>query len=246
MGQSNKIIQSCILFTVFFIGPVLTTSQGALDNTREEVSTDEREEISGKFMERSREYHSITATVYQEKQLPLLDEEINITGIVTIKKPDLLRWDIAKPEKSITVVDGREMTVYYPDVNEAQVCNLSGNLAARSTMRFFSTVLSGSMSKMERTFTVDIFRKGSEISFKLIPKSRMVRRYISSIFIYYDEETGLPLGFETYTPKGGKTVTRLTNVRVNPEIEPGTFEIKLPEDVWIINSTENGEEEVWE
>ncbi|HJW85980.1 MAG TPA: hypothetical protein VJ440_05035, partial [Candidatus Brocadiaceae bacterium] len=41
---------------------------------------------------------------------------------------------------------------------------------------------------------------------KLTPLSKMVGKYLSSIIIYYDGDTGLPHGFEMITPKSDKTV----------------------------------------
>lgn len=234
-----------LFYTALFICLVFSTTVEALNNIAQKVSSTERQEIFEKFKELTKDYHSITATVHQEKQLLLLGEKVHIDGFVTMKKPNMLRWDIVKPAKSITVIDGKEMTVYHPEVKEAQVYTLSGNLIARNTMRFFSAALSGSLSELEKSFTINMFREDKKIVLKLIPLSRMARRYLSAIFIYYEEETGLPLGFEMTTPKGDKTVTRLSNLTVNPEIKPGTFKIELPEDVWITNSVED-DEDIWE
>lgn len=231
-------INNRLFYTVLFMCLVFSTSVDA-NNIAQEVSSAERQKILEKIMELTKDYHSITATVHQEKQLSLLGEKIQVDGVVTLKKPNMLRWDIVKPYKSITVVDGKEMTVYYPDIKEAQIYALSGNLIARNTMRFFTTTLSGSLSEMGKEFAVSMYRKEGEIILKLIPLSKIVGRYLSEIFIYYDEETGLPLGFEMSTPKGDKTVTRLSNITVNPEIKTENFKIKLPDGVWITNRLED-------
>ena len=38
-----------------------------------------------------------------------------------------------------------------------------------------------------------------------------------------------------FTPKGDKIMTRLSEVKINPEISADTFTIKLPADVLITN-----------
>lgn len=88
-----------------------------------------------------------------------------------------------------------------------------------------------------------MFRRDSEIVFKLVPLSKIVGRYVSSLLIYYDEKTGVPQGFETITPKGEKTITRLSNIKINPEIEKDLFKLKLPEDVCITNNQEQQQDE---
>ena len=50
---------------------------------------------------------------------------------------------MVSPGKSITVIDGEEMTVYYPESKEAQMYSLSDNMTARNTMKFFSTTMWG-------------------------------------------------------------------------------------------------------
>jgi outer membrane lipoprotein-sorting protein len=71
----------------------------------------------------------------------------------------------------------------------------------------------------------------------------MVARYLSSIIILYNEKTGLPEVFEVTTPKGDRTVTKLTDIKVNPELTPDNFTIKLPSDVQIKNKKNNFDDE---
>ncbi|OOP57174.1 MAG: hypothetical protein AYP45_05170 [Candidatus Brocadia carolinensis] len=173
----------------------------------------------------------------------MLKEKVCVNGSVLMKKPNMFRWDMVKPDKSIMVIDGEMMTIYHPDIKEAQIFNLSGNLIASNTVKFFTTTLWGSLSEMEKKFSVTMFRRNSEIVFKLVPLSKIVGRYVSSLLIYYDEKTGVPQGFETITPKGEKTITRLSNIKINPEIEKDLFKLKLPEDVCITNNQEQQQDE---
>lgn len=69
MRQSNKITNNCIIFAVLFIGLVLPFPIDTVNSTVKKVSPAERQEIFKKFMELTKGYHSITATVHQEKQL---------------------------------------------------------------------------------------------------------------------------------------------------------------------------------
>jgi outer membrane lipoprotein-sorting protein len=66
----------------------------------------------------------------------------------------------------------------------------------------------------------------------------MLSRYLSAVFIYYDEGTGMPRSFRVTTPKGDETLTKLSNMRLNPALSPETFRLQLPGDVWITNRTE--------
>lgn len=233
-----KITNSCLFYVALLIGFSLSASIEASSYIEQEVSSADKQRIFERLTELSKDTDSITATINQEKQLSLLKEKICIDGTVIMKKPNMFRWDIVEPDKSIIAVDGETMTVYHPEIKEAQVYNLIGNLIARNTMRFLTITMWGSLNEIEKNFTFNILRKEDEIIFKLAPISKMISRYVSSIIIHYEEKTGFPRGFEITTPKGDKTVTRLSNIKINPEIKTGTFKIKLPEDVRITNNFE--------
>lgn len=241
MGTAEKC--TLVFYVTLFISLLVLTPLHAASDTPEEISSADRQKIVSKLKELEKETQTIAATITQEKQLFLLKEKVCVNGSVLMKKPNMFRWDMVKPDKSIMVIDGKVMTIYHPDVKEAQIFNLSGNLIASNTVKFFTTTLWGSLSEMEKKFSVTMFRRNSEIVFKLVPLSKIVGRYVSSLLIYYDEKTGVPQGFETITPKGEKTITRLSNIKINPEIEKDLFKLKLPEDVCITNNQEQQQDE---
>jgi outer membrane lipoprotein-sorting protein len=202
------------------------------------VSAAEKQKLFERFSLLRRDIRAIHASVVQEKRSPSLKKKVVVKGSVTLARPNMLRWDVVKPERSITAIDGETMVVYHPAVREAQVYVMSENIIARNTMTFFSSVMSGDMGEMEARFRVEVFSNGSEVEIRLAPKSRMIALYLSGVVIHMDEKTALPTGFEVTTPRGDRTVTRLSNIKVNPEIRPGLFQLKLPSDVMITNRVE--------
>ncbi len=213
-------------------------AKGMASNSLQEVSASERNNIIERFSSIHKDMHSIFASVRQVKQLAALKKKVVVEGTVLMAKPNMLRWNVSRPERSVTVIDGENMTVYHPDLKEAQVYALSDNLIARNAMGFFSTAMSGNLAEMEDRFKVSVFRNDGEVIFKLVPASRIVGRYIAAVIIRYDERTALPKGFEMSTPKGDKTITNLSNIKINPEVNSDTFQLKMPNDVWITNRVE--------
>lgn len=236
--MKTKILNSYLFYLAVFICCVFSPSSNASTHDVQEVTVADKQRIFEKLRELTKDINSIAATVNQEKQLSLLKEKICIEGTVVMKKPNMFRWDITKPDTSVIAIDGETMAVYHPEIKEAQVYNLIGNLVARNTMRFLTLTMWGSSTEIEKNFTMSILRKEDEIILQLEPTSKMINKHLSSIVIYYDEKTGFPRSFEIITPKGDKTITKLSNIRINPEIKTGTFKIKLPEDVRITNNPE--------
>ena len=226
-----------VLLTVLCL--VCPSHTYASDDSLQVIAGDEQQKIFEKIKTLQRDIHSLHAHVSQEKQLTILKKKLHVEGTVMIAKPNQLRWDVVKPERSITAIDGETITVYHPDKKEAQIRSLSESLIANNTMSFFMAAMNGSLQEIDKNFTVQIFRKDGEIIFKLTPLSSMVGKYLSAVTIHYDEASGLPRGFEMLTPKGDKTITRLTNIKTNPGLKPETFKIKLPDDVWITNKFEH-------
>ena len=138
---------------------IFPTTIYALSDDGQEVSPADKQKIFEKLKELSKDTYAIIATVNQEKQLVMLKEKISVDGTVTMQKPNMFRWEMVRPAKSITVIDGEEMTVYTPESKEAQVYSLSDNTMARTTMKFFSTTMWGSTTEMEKRFAVKTFRK---------------------------------------------------------------------------------------
>lgn len=231
-------ISRYLFAALFFISFTYSVPASASNNDLQEISASERQKIMGKMKSLQKDIHSISASVVQEKQLSVLKKKVTIEGTVTMAKPNMLRWDITKPEKSLTVIDGETMTVYHPEVKEAQIYDVSENFVARNTMIFFATAMGGDLNEMEKKFTVNVFRKDEDIIFKLVPLSQIAGRYLSAVMIYYDERSGLPKGFDITTPKGDRTIIKLSNIKINPELKSDAFRIKLSPDVWVTNKSE--------
>ena len=185
-----------------------------------------------------KDIHSLSATIHQEKHHAILKDAIYVEGRIFLEKPGLLRWEASAPERSVTVVDSSMLTVYYPDMKEAEQYKLSEHFLAKNTMGFLSSVMWGSLEELEKKFSLNISRSSGQIVFMLRPLSGIVQRYLSSVRIAYDENTGLPLSFEVVTPRGDRTRTTLTDTKVNPVLGPETFHIRLPDDVLITNNLE--------
>jgi len=233
-----KNISVCIFFAILSIGVVLLIPGDVLSETLSGEPSEIKQDVFERFLGLAQNNHSIIAKIHQEKHISLLGKKVDVYGTLSMKKPNMLRWDIDLPDKSIIVIDGKEMIVYHPEIREAQIYSISGNFTARNTMRFFSEILSGSLDEMKQRFIIDISRSEEGISFHLEPKSRMAKRYLSHIVIYYKEDSSIPSGIGMVIPNGDKVLTKLSDVKMNPEISDDTFTIDLPDDVLITNRIE--------
>jgi outer membrane lipoprotein carrier protein len=235
MSKNTRISFTLIsLLLLFFIVPA-PAEAAAYGSSR--TQRDERRDSAFETIKAlQKDIHALSATIHQEKKHAILKDTIYVKGKIFLEKPGLLRWEASAPERSITVVDGTMLTVYYPDMKEAEQYKLSEHFLARNTMGFLSSVMWGSLEELEKQFSLNINGTSGKIVFMLRPLSGIVQRYLSSVRIIYDRRTGLPLSFEVVTPRGDRTLTILTDVKVNPVLEKELFHIRLPKDVLITNN----------
>ncbi len=230
----NSIAVHSILSFLF----VLVTAAAVSGSSSHRTASIDKSEILDNIRDSHRNTNSIKATVYQEKHLRALNKPVHVKGTVILKKPGMLRWEAFTPEKSITVINRKTITRYYPDSREADIRSLSDNFIARNTMTFFSSVMWGALEKMDKRFKVDISGEEGILTVTLTPLSKMVSKYLSSIIIFYNEKNGMPQGFEVSTPAGDRTVTRLEDVEMDPVISDDTFRLKLSPNVVVNDFTE--------
>src|SRR3989338_10012423 len=70
------------------------------------LTSEEMAEAIGRLKDSQKNIDAISASVSQTKKNPLLKEEITTEGTIVLKKPNLLHWDIARPERLTTIADG--------------------------------------------------------------------------------------------------------------------------------------------
>ncbi len=191
------------------------------------LSGAEREEAFRRLKERQNELKSVRVSVVQRRTHPLLAAEAVTEGTLLFKKPNLLRFELDKPEKTIIVLDGETMTIYHPERKEAERRDLRGDFATRAAAEFFATGMSLSLAELEKRFQVDMFREDRHVVLRLTPRSKWLARAIASISIYQDEGDAVPRRIVVRGSKGDRTETLLSSVMLNPPVRDDAFALRF-------------------
>lgn len=186
---------------------------------------------------------TLVAYVRQKKVIPLLVQDINTEGKILLKKPNLLRWEIQRPEELLVVIDGKVLWQYRPQAEEATKLILSQNTAARYTMElFFSTMnLSLDGDGLSKRFSVAVYMVSDSTVISLKPKSIIAGKYLNHILIWINTREGTPEKFEVEGRKGSVTITEFSDVKVNKEVKDDAFKFLPPKGVRVI-AMDDGEE----
>jgi len=179
---------------------------------------------------------SASAGMRQTKTNPLLKKPLVSEGTVLLKKPNLLRMEVKRPEHTLTVVDGKVMWVYRPDAKEAQKYVLSEQLMANQAVKFFSSAMNISLEELGKKFKVEMFEDAGVYVLDLAPSSGMAAKFLSKIRIYFKDGAPLPFRHEVIGKKGNLTVMEFSDTVLNPTTAPDAFTFTLPKDARITNT----------
>ncbi len=170
---------------------------------------------------------SMTGRTIQKKTSPLLEGVVRTEGRIWTARPSFLRWEIEKPERLVIVADADAMTVYRPKAREATRRLLANDMSARYVMDFFSSGMKLSMEGLSKRFSVAVYSQAASTVVELRPKSRIAGRFLKKAVIAYGKD-GIPIWFEVENANGALTLTELSEVAVNRDLQPAIFKLELP------------------
>ena len=107
----------------------------------------------------------------------VIDEEPLVSeGTVSIERPERFRQEIVRPRRSLTVVNSKDLWIYFPDAREVQHVDLTKGVkgkagtSAESIMPWLTFDLAG----LEKTFKVEAWLEDPPewATLKLVPEDR--------------------------------------------------------------------------
>jgi len=142
------------------------------------------------------------------------------SGALRVKKPGMMRWDYEKPTPKTIAVKGSRLVQYEPEEHQAYVDEKFDASAMSAAVTFL-------LGKGDLAREFDL-ATGEDGTLVLRPKQPDPR--VETIAL-----TVGPSGEVTATRvtdgAGNVNEVKLTNVRRNPGLAEGAFEVKLPKDV---------------
>ena len=192
-----------------------------------EIRGEERIQLLERLRERQRKVQAVRATVAQRKRHPLLTEEAVSEGTLLFQRPDRLRWEVAKPERTIILIDRQTLLTYRPERKEAERRDLRQDFASRAAVEFLTAAMDLALDDLEKRFRVDLFREQDRTLLVLTPRSRLVAEALTSIAISLSDEDAVPRGITVVGQKGDRTETSLSHVTINPQLSEDAFLLQL-------------------
>jgi outer membrane lipoprotein carrier protein len=161
----------------------------------------------------------------------LLKEPLVSRGRLYLTKPDAIRWEFTSPEEMSFVIAHDEYIGYFPARKTAERRDFKR--WSEKLFRYFG-VGQGS-DELSQVYDIRLGDSGSADTDLLVlePRKRRARKRIETLEIYVDRASGLPVRLVSSGTDGGSREILLHDVRVNPDLAAGLYDVEFPSDVTV-------------
>lgn len=144
-------------------------------------------------------------------------------GTVQIKKPGMMRWNYAAPEKKEFVSDGHKVYSYVPADKQVVVSTMPSDDQATTAVSFLA-----GKGNLTRDFDVSYADGGTADTWALRLDPRRKQRDYDWLILVVDRATLQIRGLTAADQQGGKSTFTFTNYRENTGVPDKAFEFKIP------------------
>lgn len=172
----------------------------------------------------------LAADFVQHKESDLLLELEEATGRFYYSAPDRVLWEYESPNPMQVLIDGEEMVTWYEDLGRAE--RLAIGRYSERVMKYLGA--RASLEDLKEHFSLRVaFPEDPDEPYRieLTPRYRRIADHLESMTIWVHPELYVPEALRYREAGGGVTEYRFENIRINPELADGLFELDLPEDV---------------
>jgi len=169
----------------------------------------------------------VQADFQEEKTMRLMNKPIVSSGKVSFQMPNKFRREVKGSSPSVTVSDGQQLWIYYPNFKSAERYPLGKRSPLDSVIAAINTALN--LENVEASFhiaatKIDAPKAGYELD--LTPRSPSMKRMFQKLKVQINDDLLLQRT-EMLQPNGDRIVTVYSNQTRAPVPAP-TFEFTPP------------------
>jgi outer membrane lipoprotein carrier protein len=168
----------------------------------------------------SKKIKTLSTDFVQYKHMDFLSKDIESSGKMIFKEPNLLLWQYKKPYNySIVFKNGK---ILINNEGKKSATDASGSKVFGKLNKLIVGSISGDMFD-DKEFTISYFKsKGNNIT-KFIPKDATLKKYIKQIELTFDKEDATVIQVKLLESSEDFTRIVLTNKILNAKIDDAVF-----------------------
>src|SRR5881396_3399057 len=173
-----------------------------------------------------RQNRSTQADFQEERVIRLMKKPILSSGKVWFQPPNKFRREVKGNSPSVTVSDGRQLWIYYPNFKSAERYPLGKGSPLDSTVAAINSALN--LENIENMFQINGAKTEKGYELALTPRTPSMKRAFQKLDLRVNDNLRVE-GTDMLLPNGDRIVTTYSN-QMRAPIPAYTFEFKPPPD----------------
>jgi len=187
--------------------------------------------LVAQIRERRASAPDVHANFQEQKTIHLLNKPIVSSGKIWFRAPNKFRREVGGNSPSITVSNGRDLWIYYPNFKSAEHYSLGKRSPVDAVIAAINTALN--LENVESTFQISGTKAGSGYELQLLPRSPSMKRMFQRFDLRLNSDL-IAERTDMVQPNGDQVVTTYSNQTRAP-IPESTFEFTAPAGTEITN-----------
>ena len=171
-----------------------------------------------------RQNRSTQADFQEERVIRLMKKPILSSGRIWFQPPNKFRREVKGNAPSVTVSDGRQLWIYYPNFKSAERYPLGKGSPLDSTVAAINSALN--LENVEDTFQINATKTDSGYELTLSPRTPSMKRAFQKLDLRINDNLRVERT-DMLLPNGDRIVTTYSNQTRAP-VPDSTFEFKPP------------------
>jgi outer membrane lipoprotein carrier protein len=171
-----------------------------------------------------RQNRTTQADFHEERLIRLMKKPVVSSGTVSFQPPNKFRREVKGNSPSMTVSDGRELWIYYPNFKSAERYPLGKGSPLDATVAAINSALN--LENIETSFTISATKGENGYELQLLPRVAAMKRVFQKLDLRIDDKFRVERT-DMLLPNGDRIVTTYSN-QTRAAIPASTFEFKPP------------------
>src|SRR5881397_3665936 len=171
-----------------------------------------------------RQNRSTQADFQEQRMIRLMKKPILSSGTVWFEPPNKFRREVKGNSPSVTVSDGRQLWIYYPNFKSAERYPLGKGSPLDATVAAINSALN--LENIENTFQITAAKLDKGYELTLFPRVASMKRAFQKLDLHINENLRVERT-DMLLPNSDRIVTTYSNQTRAP-ISASSFEFKPP------------------
>ena len=171
-----------------------------------------------------RQNRSTQADLQEQRMIRLMKKPILSSGQIWFQPPNKFRREVKGNSPSVTVSDGRQLWIYYPNFKSAERYPLGKGSPLDSTVAAINSALN--LENIENSFQISAAKSEKGYELTLLPRTGSMKRVFQKLDLHINDNLRLERT-DMLLPNGDRIVTTYSN-QTRAAVPASSFDFKPP------------------